>query len=127
MQGDLSKASERAAACVTASEKTQSRKYVAWGHKLLGDIAALEDHVAEAQLEFGMALEILRDHPCPTVQWKILKAAGTLAGKMNDTALRDELVGRALQVVQCLADSTHDERLRESFLASQPVSEMKQT
>src|SRR5262249_31310993 len=41
-RGDLKAAAAHAAAALQRAEATLSRKYIAWAHKLLGDVAALE-------------------------------------------------------------------------------------
>ncbi len=124
-RGDLGVAASHAAACVKSADKTCSHKYRAWGHKLLGDIASLEDRVNDARCEYETALQILGDYRCPTIDWKILKAAANLAAKMKNADAADELRGRARSVIQSLAESVVDHNLRRGFLKSEPVRELK--
>lgn len=124
-RGDLKLAGSHAAACLESAEKTLSRKYVAWGHHLLGDIASLEDRVEDAQREFERALRVFRAHPCPTIEWKILKGAAELAAKVKNPDAADELRGRARSVIQSLAESVTDEALRQGSLKSKPVRELE--
>src|SRR5262249_41512545 len=44
-QGDLKAAAVHTAAALQVAEATLSRKYLAWAHKLLGDIAVLEERM----------------------------------------------------------------------------------
>ncbi len=124
-RGELSSAASHAAACLKSAEAALARKYIAWAHKLLGDIAALEDRVEQAQRELQLALQILANHPCPIIEWKILHALADLAGQMKDSDAADELLGRARSVITSLAESVHDEHLREQFLGSKSVRELE--
>ena len=74
-QGDLKVSAAHAATALQGAEATLSRKHLAWAHKLLGDIAALEERVDDGQRHYATALAVLQLHPCPTIEWKILKAA----------------------------------------------------
>ena len=124
-RGDLKLAGSHAAACLEGANKTRSRKYIAWGHHILGDIASLEDRVEDAQREFETALKVFRTHPCPTIEWKILKGAAELATKVRNTDAADELRGRARSVIHSLADSVADDNLRIGFLKSKSVRELE--
>lgn len=124
LRGDLSLSTTHAVQSLQLAEATRSRKHMAWAHKLLGDIAVSEERLGEARQAFAAALGILRHHPCPTIEWKILKAAADSAKRQKDDAASDELRGRALAVVQSLARSIRDEKLCEQFLAAKAVREL---
>jgi hypothetical protein len=101
-----------------------SRKHLAWAHKLLGDIAALEERVEDGQRHFETALGVLQHHPCPTIEWKILKAAAELARRQKDDSAGAEFLDRSRAVVQSLADALQDDKLRQGFLAAKPVRDL---
>jgi tetratricopeptide (TPR) repeat protein len=122
--GDLNLATSHATASLQASEKTLSRKYIAWANKLLGDIAILEDRVEDGKKHFETALLTLTKHPCPTIEWKILKASADLAKKLKDDPAATEFRGRAKAVIQLLADSVKDDKLCKIFLSSKAVREL---
>jgi predicted ATPase len=124
VRGDLKTAAAHANLSKDGAEKTRSHKHVAWAHKLFGDIAALEEKTEEAQGQYAKALEVLRGHPCPTIEWKILKASGQLALRQKNEAVGSELLGRARKVVQGLADQIQDRKLRERFLSDRTVREL---
>ena len=121
MQGDLNKAGSHAQACLLSAERTRSRKYIAWGHKLQGDIATLEDRVEKASSEYEEALQSLSAHPCPLIEWRILKAMSDLAEQRKDSGVETELRAKARAVVESLADSLEDDELRRNFLKSEPI------
>jgi tetratricopeptide (TPR) repeat protein len=121
---DLQAASCHAGTSLHLAESSLSRKHVAWGHKLLGDIAALEERMEEAQSRYQRALGILAGHPCPVIEWKILVAAAGVARRLGDEAGSTTSLGRARAVLQALADSLHDDKLRRRFLASRAVRDL---
>jgi tetratricopeptide (TPR) repeat protein len=123
-RGDLKVAASHAAASLQGAESTLSRKHLAWAHKLLGDIAALEERVEDGQRHFETALGVLQHHPCPTIEWKILKAAAELARRQKDDSAGAEFLGRSRAVVQSLADALGDDKLRQGFLAAKPVRDL---
>jgi hypothetical protein len=97
---------------------------VAWAHKLLGDIAALDERVEDAQRHFATALSILQCHPCPIIEWKILRAAADLAQRRGNDSAGLDFLGRARVVVQSLAAAIQDDKLREGFIAAKPVRDL---
>jgi tetratricopeptide (TPR) repeat protein len=119
-QGDL----EQAGAHATVSRDGKNPKRRAWAHKLMGDIALMEDRVKDAGQEYGEALRLVEQFPCPTIEWRILDAAAHLAGLRRDLSMRDALRARAREVVQSLADSMREENLRNTFLFSKAVREL---
>jgi tetratricopeptide (TPR) repeat protein len=123
-RGELKAAASHAAAALQVAEATLSRKYIAWAQKLLGDIAALEERVEDGHGHYATALGILQRYPCPTIEWKILKAAADLAQRQKNDSVGADFLGRARAVVQSLAGAIHDDRLRRGFLAAKPVRDL---
>ncbi len=68
----------------------------------------------------------MTEYPCPTVEWKILKAQADLANKTGKSAAAGELAARAPAVVQALADSVMEADLREKMLASREAREIQE-
>ena len=123
-QADLKAAAAHATTALHGAEATRSRKYIAWAHKLLGDIAALEERIQDGERHYATALGILQPHPCPTIAWKILKAAAELAQRQKDDSAAANFLGQAQAVVQSLADAIDDDKLRQGFLSAKPVREL---
>jgi tetratricopeptide (TPR) repeat protein len=119
-QGDLKQAGLHAA--VSLEGKNPKRR--AWAHKLQGDIAVLEERVEDAGREYDAALRLIEQVPCPTIEWRILKAAAELADRRRDAATKDALRARAQAVVRSLASSVREERLRNALLSSKAVREL---
>jgi tetratricopeptide (TPR) repeat protein len=123
-RGDLKQATSHATAALESGKQTLSRKHWAWAHKLLGDIALLEDRAPDARHEYEQALSILHGHACPIVEWKILLAASDAARRLHANSTADDLRARARRVVQSLAESVSEMPLRERFLAAKPIRDL---
>ena len=67
---------------------------------------------------------VLQRHPCPTIEWKILKAAAELARRQKDDSASAEFLGRSRAVVQSLVDALQDDKLRQRFLAAKPARDL---
>jgi tetratricopeptide (TPR) repeat protein/predicted Ser/Thr protein kinase len=124
-QEDLKKAAARADACLARARKARDPKYTAWAHKLLADIAVLEERMHDANHQYETALTTLSARQCPIIHWKILKAAGNFAEQLRDTERRDICFGQARAIVIHLAKSIHDERQRQTLLTSEAVRELR--
>ena len=120
-KGDTGRAGAFAAESLALAEPRNARKHMAWAHKLLGDIGVVEERFADARREYDAALSVLRSHRCPTIEWKILLAAAGMASAYHDTPLSEHYRGRCRSVVQSLADSITEDKLRQGFLKSEAV------
>jgi len=120
----LKQAAAHATAALESGKKTLSRKHWAWAHKLLGDIALLEDRAPDARHEYGRALSILEGHACPIIEWKILLAAADAARRLHQGSSADDLRARARGLVQSLAESVTEARLRERFLGAKAIRDI---
>jgi DNA-binding winged helix-turn-helix (wHTH) protein/tetratricopeptide (TPR) repeat protein len=119
-RGNLKGAEAHATTALAQAQATLSRKHVAWAHKLLGDIAVLEERLTDARREYEAALAVLQHHRCPTIEWKILLAAA-MAHSCRDAPLAEDYRGRCQAVIGSLGDSITDMPLRQVFLDSEAV------
>jgi tetratricopeptide (TPR) repeat protein len=119
-RGNLKGAEAHARTALGQAQATLSRKHMAWAHKLLGDIAVLEERFTDARREYEAALSVLRHHRCPTIEWKILLAAAT-SHSSRDASLAEHYRGRCQAVIGSLGDSITDMALRQVFLDSEAV------
>jgi hypothetical protein len=123
-RGDLCQATSCARVSLEQAEQTLSWKRAAWAHKLLGDVAVLEDHPEDAGREFKSALKILEHHACPTIEWRILHAGSRAARMLGDDGARVSLLARARAVVETIAGTVRDARRRRTFLQSKPIRDL---
>jgi tetratricopeptide (TPR) repeat protein len=121
IRGDIPKARQCALECLALAEPRKSRKYIAWSHKLLGDIAMAEERLPEAQAEYGAALELLGRYRCPLIEWRVFRAAAEAASALRNSDLASEYRARCRHVIHSLADSLTDEKLKRQFLDSEAI------
>jgi tetratricopeptide (TPR) repeat protein len=119
--GDLGQARADATSALAGAGESLARKHQAAAHKLLGDIAALEDRTGQAGNEYSAALSILQAHPCPFIEWKALLAAGNLASRCGDRSRAKHLLSLCAAKVACLAEQAGSATVREGFLRSTGV------
>jgi tetratricopeptide (TPR) repeat protein len=113
--GDVGNARRAARASLDLAVRTQRRKHIAWARKLLGDIAAVEEHWPNAIRHYKLALSALKGHPCPSVEWKILSALAETHVCLHKSDVSTQLRNRARQVLQGLAESIREPRLQALF------------
>jgi tetratricopeptide (TPR) repeat protein len=123
-RGDTAQAATHARAALEITRRSLVRKYTAWSHRILGEIAALEDRVTDARCEYDAALAILADRPCPGVEWIVRKAYASLVRKTGESEQAELHAGRARAIVRQLADSVCDHNLRDKLLLSPAVREL---
>ena len=120
-RGDTRKAAGFAAEAVALAEPRKARKHLAWAHKVLGDVAVMEERFGEARQEYAAALDVLRHHHCPTLEWRIWLAAAGMASSYRNVSLAEHYRGRCQSVIHSLADSITDGTLRGQFLGSEAI------
>ena len=120
-KGNLKAAISHTQSLLNLARRTRKNKHIALGHRLLGDIAGLEERPDVAQREYETALEVVATHPCPTIEWPILEALSRNCRTRHDSQKAGELLARARSVTANLAESITDAKLRNTFLRSEAV------
>jgi tetratricopeptide (TPR) repeat protein/transcriptional regulator with XRE-family HTH domain len=121
--GDVTKALTHAQTSLGLADKALARKHIAWAHKLLGDIAVLQDRTEDAHQAFAASLGALKGFRCPTVEWKVLTAAAALEKGRRTRTAYNRLWSRRQAVVKEIAESIQNEALTKVFLSSRAVTE----
>jgi tetratricopeptide (TPR) repeat protein len=119
--GDLDRAARFATESVERARATKSRKHVAWGHKLLADVAVLEDRMERADELYAAAIAALEGRPCPTIEWRIFDAHAKVAAALHDESRAAALRAAAAKRIERLAASAGDEGLARRFLCGKSV------
>lgn len=115
LRGDLGKAHQSASLSLDLASAARARKHAASARKILGDIALSSGNPDQALREYLAGLTLLKLHPCPLVEWKLL--AGAVAAS-PENAEAESWRARALAFLLHLA--SHIEAPAESrrFLES---------
>lgn len=119
-KGDIAKARVHAAECIERATKARARKHVAWGNKLLGDAASMEDDVETARGSYATAIASLEGRRCPSIEWKIYDAHARVAADSQ----ADRLRAAAKRAIETIASGVTDDRLRKVFLSSEKVRDL---
>ena len=114
---DLVRARSSAVLALGKAEPVLARKHTAWAHKLMADIELLEGRPANAAAESAAGLEIIRQYPCPLIEWKILLAARQAALFCGDSDQAERTLNEAMKSLAVVADSIRDPEVRQKFLA----------
>jgi hypothetical protein len=64
------------------------------------------------------------NHPCPTIEWQILRDTASTEQMLGHTNERYDALDRARVIVKFLAESVDNEGLRRKFLSSKPVRDL---
>jgi DNA-binding winged helix-turn-helix (wHTH) protein/tetratricopeptide (TPR) repeat protein len=121
LQGDTGQAQRYALEAVALAGPRKARKHLAWGHKILGDVAVAEERPADGLTEYQTALRALQRHRCPLIEWRILLAAAETASACRQNDAAERYRGRCRQVIQHLAGSIKEEGLRRQLLGSETI------
>ena len=121
IRGDARQAGRYAAESLEQARPRRARKHMAWAHKLLGDVATAEERFSDARGEYERALAVLARHRCPVIEWKILLGAAGMASAYRDAPLAERYRGQCRSVIEELAASLSDEKLRRQFLGSRAI------
>jgi serine/threonine protein kinase/tetratricopeptide (TPR) repeat protein len=123
-RGDLAQASEHAERLLETATQYGADKYVAVAHKLLSEVATARGDFTTAKEELNAALDQLRTHPVPIVEWKVYAGLGRLHERAGEKGLALAAFARASDVVRKIAAGVSEDRLRSVFLNSRPVLEV---
>jgi tetratricopeptide (TPR) repeat protein len=119
-RGDPTKAREYVEHCLEHADRTSSRKYLAKGWRLRGEIALLQKLWNEAEDGLRQALTIAKVISNPTQLWKIYFAMGRLYTEARRYEEAEQSYNAARGVINKILKSLHDPELRMS-LNSHPL------
>jgi tetratricopeptide (TPR) repeat protein len=122
---DPRRAASYAAASFDLARSTRRRKHIAWAHKLLGDVAVREERHEDAAQEYEAGLQVLRGHPCPSVEWKIALSLARLKACQHQSDASEEYLNLSRDVMRRLAQSISDDGLRATFVKSKPARDLR--
>ncbi len=125
-EGDTERALALADECLALAEPTESRKNIVKGRRLRGQVFLAQDKLTEAEQEISIALEIAKQIGNPPQLWKTYVALGDLRqaqGRQDDA---HQAYCDAITVIEDVAAGLDDESLRNTFMNSSHVQEIRQ-
>jgi class 3 adenylate cyclase/tetratricopeptide (TPR) repeat protein len=124
-RGDAARALASADECLERAEQTGSRKNIVKGRRLRGQALLAEGKLAEAEQELVRALELAQEVGNPPQLWKTLVALGDLRTAQGRTDEAQASYRAALAVIEGVAAGLEDAELRETFLSSAHVQQVR--
>jgi class 3 adenylate cyclase/tetratricopeptide (TPR) repeat protein len=120
--GDADRALALADECLALAEPTESQKNIVKGRRLRGQALVAGGSPKQAEQELFTALEVAKQAGNPPQLWKTWLALADLRQLQGRADEARDACGRALSVVESVAAGLTDNRMRETFLASEHVS-----
>ena len=125
VKGDSEKALAFAEECLRLAEPTESRKNIVKGWRLKGQAFLAQGKLEEADAALNKSLTIAREIGNPPQLWKTWQALGEFYERKGDLQAARSAYASAVQVIDQTADRLQDQRIRETFLAGEPVKELR--
>jgi tetratricopeptide (TPR) repeat protein len=114
-RGEPARAQEFAAQCLDIATRTNSRKYVVKGWRLLGEIALARRQWDEAEGWLRQALTLAQTIGNPTQLWKTHLALGHLHAETRQPEQARQAYHAAREVLECVKANVQNPGLRASL------------
>jgi tetratricopeptide (TPR) repeat protein len=124
-QGDADRALAYATDCLERATATDSTKNVVKSKRLQAQALLALDRLNEAEEAITVALEVAREVGNPPQLWKTLVVLGELRQAQNRTDEAREAYRDALAIVDGVASALEAGPVRETFLASPYVTQLR--
>jgi tetratricopeptide (TPR) repeat protein len=124
-RGDPEMALAYADECLRGAEATDSKRNIAKARRLRGQVFLARGELAAAEAELARALDIARRLGNPPQIWKTLVAVGDVRHARGDRAGAGRAYREALAIVEEVAAHLADAPLREVFLTSPHVRQIR--
>jgi tetratricopeptide (TPR) repeat protein len=124
-RGDHDKALSYADECLALAEQSDSKKNIVKGRRLRGQALLAQGKLAEAEKELATALEIAKEIGNPPQLWKTHAALDDLRQSQGQPDEARQAYRDAIAVIEGVAADLEDEPLRETFLGSDHVQEIR--
>jgi tetratricopeptide (TPR) repeat protein len=125
LRGDAARALAYADECLQLAEQTGSRKNIVKGRRLRGQALLAQGELAEAEQELARALELAQEVGNPPQLWKTHLALGDLRTAQGRSDVAHASYHAALVVIKGVATGLEDAELRETFLGSAHVQQVR--
>ncbi|UCE55630.1 MAG: hypothetical protein JSV31_09340, partial [Desulfobacterales bacterium] len=125
-RGDFDKAIAYADECLALAEQSNTQKNIVKGRRLRGQVFLAQDKLEKARKELSIALSVAVRVGNPTQLWKTYAVLGDLLQVRDQLDDAHRAYGDALSVIEGVAAELQDKSLRDTFLSSHYVQEIRQ-
>jgi tetratricopeptide (TPR) repeat protein len=123
MKGDLDRADTHLAEGLRIAQPTESRRHLAEGFRIRGELWLAGGRVGDAQVELRRALEVAESTASPRTIWETAGALGRALGPAREAEAR-EAYRRAVEALRGALPRIPRPELRDSLLRSEPVARL---
>jgi class 3 adenylate cyclase/tetratricopeptide (TPR) repeat protein len=123
VEGDLDRADTHLAEALQTAERTESRRHLAEGYRIRGELWLAAGRVEDARTELRRALEIAEATAAPRTIWETAGALGRALGSTREAEARDAY-RRALAALHGTLPRIPRPELRSTLLGSEPVARL---
>jgi class 3 adenylate cyclase/tetratricopeptide (TPR) repeat protein len=120
---DLDRAGVHLAEGLGIAERTESRKYLAEGYRMRGEILLAAGRPEESHADLRRAIEVAEATAAPRTIWETASALGRALGPAREAEAR-EAYRRALEVLYGSLPRIPRPELRDTLLRSAPVGQL---
>jgi tetratricopeptide (TPR) repeat protein len=124
-RGDWARALAAADECLALAEKTESRKYIVRARRARGLALLAEGKLSQAEDEMAAALPLAVEIGNPPQLWRTHAALGELRKAQHRPDDARYAYEDALRVIESVAAGLTDAQLRDTFLRSKHVQDIK--
>jgi tetratricopeptide (TPR) repeat protein len=123
LERDLDRAGTHLAEALEIAERTDSRRHLAEGYRIRGELWLATGRTEDAQVELRRALEAAESTGTPPTIWETAGALGRALASTSEAAARDAY-RRALDVLEGALPRIPRPELKESLVRSEPVARL---
>ncbi len=121
LDGDLDGAGDHLAEGLETAERTESRRHLAEGYRIRGELWLAAGRTQDAQAELRRALAVAEATATPPTIWQTAGALGRALGPASEKAARDAY-RRSLDAIEGTLPRIPRPELKESLLRSESVA-----
>lgn len=125
-KGDYPKAMEFAEDTLARGQDTGSKKYIAIGWKLKGEVLMAMGRLEEAADCLEKARELASVIGYPPLMWKTRYSLSQAHKKQGKPEAAKAELEQAIAAIERMASKVSDAEVRETFLRSQPVQAVRE-
>jgi tetratricopeptide (TPR) repeat protein len=122
-KGDLDRADTHLTEAIRIAEPTESRRHLAEGYRIRGEIWFAAGRAEDARTELRRALEVAESTASPRTIWETAGALGRALGPTREAEARDAY-RRALEALQGALPRVPRPELKDTLLGSEPVAQL---
>lgn len=126
LQGDAESALRLAQECLQLAQPTKTRKNIIKGWRLMGQAHLDRGNIKLAGEYLERAIALAQEIGNPPQLWKTHAAIGDLHCQCDRTKLATTAYREAVRAIEETASRLQCDRIKQTFLASQPVQEIRQ-